>query len=96
MGLGSEVLPEHMMGKRVPLPTMIFELEGMKELMEERLPDDDERCEDAPESMNQVAFGCCRVIMLKALAKAVDQQEEQLKECRRRRNCRRRRGSPAG
>ena len=70
MGLGSEVLPEHMMGKRVPLPTMIFELEGMKELMEERLPDDDERCEDAPESMNQVASGCCRVIVLKALAKA--------------------------
>jgi hypothetical protein len=50
------------MGKQVPLPTMIFELEGMKELMEERLPDDDERCEDAPESMNQVASGWCRVI----------------------------------
>jgi hypothetical protein len=36
--------------------------------MEARLPDDDERCEDAPESMYQVASGCCRVIVLKALA----------------------------
>ena len=38
--------------------------------MEDRLPNDDERYEDAPESMNQVASGCCRVIVLKALAKA--------------------------
>jgi hypothetical protein len=33
----------------------MLELERSEELMEERLPDDDDRCEDAPESMNQVA-----------------------------------------
>ena len=49
---------------------MMLELEGSNGLMEERLPNDDERCEDAPESMNQVALGCCSVIVLKALAKA--------------------------
>ena len=49
---------------------MMLELEGSKGLMEERLLDDDERCEDTPESMNQVALGCCGVIVLKALAKA--------------------------
>ena len=48
----------------------MLELEGSEELMEERLLDYDEWCEDAPESMNQVALGCCGVIVLKALAKA--------------------------
>ena len=49
---------------------MMLESEGSKGLMEERLPDDDERCEDTPKSMNQVALGCCSVMVLKALAKA--------------------------
>ena len=49
---------------------MMLELEGREAVMEARLPDDDERCEDAPESMYQVASGCCRVIVLKALASA--------------------------
>ena len=49
---------------------MMLELEGSKGLMEERIADDDERCEDAPESMNQVALGCCSIMVLKVLAKA--------------------------
>jgi hypothetical protein len=38
-------------GKLAPLPTMMLELKGREELMEERLPHDEEICEDAPESM---------------------------------------------
>jgi hypothetical protein len=38
--------------------------------MEERLPEDEERCEDAPESIYQFASGYCSVIVLKTFAKA--------------------------
>jgi hypothetical protein len=45
-----------------------WELEGL--WMEERLPEDEERCEDAPESIHQFASGCCSVMVLRALARA--------------------------
>ena len=38
--------------------------------MEERLPEDEERCEAAPESIYQFALGCCSVIVLKTFARA--------------------------
>jgi hypothetical protein len=44
---------------------------GMREeLMEERLPEDEERCEDAPESIYQFSSGCYSVIVLKTLGRA--------------------------
>jgi len=43
--------------------------------MEERLPEDEERCEDAPESIYQLMSGCCRVIVLRTFAKAAWFQE---------------------
>jgi hypothetical protein len=49
---------------------MMLELEGREELMEEILPDDEERCEDAPESMYKFASGCCIVIVFKVLARS--------------------------
>jgi len=70
LDLGNKVLLEKVIGKWVPLPTMMLKLEGRVELMEERFPDNEERCEDAPESMYQIASGCCSVIVLKALATA--------------------------
>ena len=47
---------------------MMLELEGGEELMEYRLPEDDERCKDAPESVYQFASGYCNSIVLKTLA----------------------------
>jgi hypothetical protein len=67
--LGNIVLLEQI-GKQVPLPMMMLELEGREELMEETLPDDEERCEDAPESMCKFASGCCFVIVFKVLARS--------------------------
>jgi len=43
--------------------------------MVEILPEDEERCEDAPESIYQLASSCCRVIVLRTFARAAWFQE---------------------
>ena len=49
---------------------MMLEWELGAVLMEERLPEDEEWCEDAAESMYQFVSGCCSVIALRTFARA--------------------------
>ena len=65
-----EVRPEQEIGREEPFPTIMLEwgLEGV--WMEERLLEDEERCEDAPESMYEFAWGCYSVMALRTLARA--------------------------